>query len=151
MTDQEAITELLQAVKANIIRLQSEKGLKASGQSALSLRIQVSPEEGDLFGDSSFIAQQEGTKPGIMGNIKGLYDWLQYKKYGLSYASDKARWSIAWAIARKQEREGSYIHRHGPTGVLSEALTEQMVEAFSANVGLSKIDGLIQEIKQAFV
>lgn len=151
MNDSQVITELLLAVKSNIIRLQADKGLKASGQSALSLRVQTKEQEGELYGDSSFIQQEEGRKPGKLGNVKGLYDWLQYRKYGFSYASDKGRWSIAWAIARKQAREGSYIHRHGPTGVLSEALTDEMVEKFEGSVALSMIDGLLNELKTAFV
>jgi hypothetical protein len=151
MSDPEAITELLQEVKSNIVRLQSEKGLKASGQSALSLRIETRPEEGELYGDSYFIQQESGRRPGPLGNVQGLYDWLAYKKYGLSYASDKARWSIAWAIAKKQARQGSYTYRHGPTGVLSEALTDAMVEKFTASVAISKIDGMLDEIKKAFV
>lgn len=151
MTDQEAITQLLQSVKANIVRLQADKGLKASGQSALSLRIESRPDQGELLGASYFIEQEQGRKPGQIGDVKGLYDWLAYHKYGISYTSDKARWSIAWAIARKQAREGSYTFRHGPTGVLSEALTEEMMQQFTDSVALSTIDGLLDELKKALV
>ncbi len=46
------------------------------------------------------------------GLVKGLYEWLQYKKYGIKYSSDKQRLSIAIAMATNIAKKGSWKFRN---------------------------------------
>lgn len=146
-----SIFEFLEKAKENIIRIQSAKGLKASGKSADSLQVDVSGQKGELSGDASFFAQESGTKPGIKPDVNDIYDWLQYKKYKLSYKTDKGRWSLARAIVKKQYEQGSYIFRKKlHTGVLSDAVAKEMLEELDKKVSDFFVDGLVKDILKVF-
>lgn len=45
------------------------------------------------------------------GLVQGLYYWLQYKKYGITYDNDKQRLGIAIAMAKNTAKLGSWKFR----------------------------------------
>lgn len=132
--DLEIIRLFLQKAKEDIVDLQAKKGLKASGESAEALRVDMTATGGKLVDGSGYFEYQErgrgvtksaGTEP----LSKRIYAWLAYKKYGLNYDNDKQRKSLAFAIARKIHKKGTYTYIKGTvTGVLSEAIRKEEVE-----------------------
>jgi len=57
------------------------------------------------------------------GLVKGLYEWLQYKKYDISYENDKQRLGIAIAMATNIAKEGSWKFRNNEqTNVFKDVL-----------------------------
>lgn len=58
------LTEELEALKKKIIAQHFGAGQKASGRTAASLRVEVTEEEGTLYGRSPFGTLETGRKPG---------------------------------------------------------------------------------------
>ena len=52
-----------------------------------------------------------GRSRGKIPPVQNIYDWLGLKKYGINYANDQQRTSIAWAIAKTMAKDGSYKRR----------------------------------------
>lgn len=76
------------------------------------------------------------------GLVDAIYEWLKYKKYGISYKDDKERLSIAIAIARKIAKEGSYKFRNiaKRTSVYEDAFSKTFgnLEADLADIEVSR-------------
>jgi len=142
-----AINEFLLEEIAMIIAGQESKGLKASGESAKGLKKQLSSVAGDniIRGEivdtsKSFKYQERGRGPSQPGSPNGvisgglwgkIYTWLRYKKYGLNWKDKKSRVALAFAITKKIHKYGTYTYFEGePTGVLSEPLSEERLDAF---------------------
>jgi hypothetical protein len=59
------------------------------------------------------------------GLVKGIYQWLQYKKYGLSYSNDKQRLGIAIAISKNIATLGSWkFRKNEQTDVFKDVLAK---------------------------
>jgi len=139
-TDTEIIQQFMNVMREDVIKAQAERGLKASGKSAAGLKVNMYDEvTGQLIDTAGYFPSQEsGRAPG--GNpandfklTNRIYDWLQYKKYGMSYSSDKGRLKLAMMISRKINRKGTYTFIKGePTGVISESVTTDKLELISS-------------------
>lgn len=141
------INDFLLEEIAMIIAGQESKGLKASGESAKGLKKQMSSVAGDnivrgeiVDTSHSFEYQERGRGPSIQGSPFGvisgglwgkIYTWLRYKKYGLNWKDKKARVGLAFAITKKIQKKGTFTFIQGKkTGVLSEPLSEERLDAF---------------------
>lgn len=134
-SDEQLIREFLETLKKEIVDAQSSKGLKASGKSAELLAVEASGNKGELIdGSGSFYFQEYGRASGKQPPfvpVGVIYEWLQYKKYGLNYANDKERKSLAFAISRKIGQQGTLTKRENrQTGVLTDILTNKRVDSF---------------------
>ena len=96
MNEQNPVQDLLEAVKANIIKLQSDKGLKASGKSALSLHVETTPPSPPYVGGetggvvlrgncSAIVTHRAGRSRKPAPAHQGLYDLVAIED-GISYA-----------------------------------------------------------------
>ena len=104
--------DFLENTRQRIIDNQVREGVRASGKSARSLRpIPVGQYSAELRGAAYFQQQEEGRAPGKFPPINEIYDWLAYRKYGITYDDDKQRRSIAYLIARKIAQEGTHTYR----------------------------------------
>jgi len=128
--DVELIRLFLEKAREDIVNLQAKKGIRASGDSAEGLRVEVTSTGGKLVDGSGYFEYQErGRGAGKPPPSKLIYEWLAYNKYGLRYENDKERRSLAYVIARKIGRKGTATHIKGTvTGVLSEAIRKEEVE-----------------------
>lgn len=144
--DSEILFQSIDQLRLEVIASQAQTGLLASGLSAEKLRTEVPKASiGQLIDGAGYFEEQEkGRGPGMMPDIQSIYEWLAFKKYGLKWDTDDQRWSIAFALASKIGREGTFTHRTGkPTGVLSEILTTQRV-SLMANVFARKYKAQIK-------
>lgn len=121
------LTEELEALKAKIIAQHIGAGQKASGRTAASLRIEVTEEEGTLYGRSPFGTLETGRKPGKVpqGFQSIIREWMADK--GISAApipyktdrphkytpQERGNLSLSFLIARKIKREGTRLFRKG--------------------------------------
>mgnify|MGYP000852836775 FL=1 len=121
------LTEELEALKAKIIAQHIGTGQKASGRTAASLRIEVTEEEGTLYGRSPFGTLETGRKPGKVpqGFQSIIREWMADK--GISAApipyktdrphkytpQERGNLSLSFLIARKIRREGTRLFRKG--------------------------------------
>jgi hypothetical protein len=144
--DVELIRLFLEKAREDIVKLQASKGLKASGKSAEELRVETTATGGKLIDGAGYFEYQErgrGATSGGKGTTplsKLIYEWLKYRKYGLTYKNDKERQSLAYVIARKIHQKGTYTHIKGTvTGVLSEVILKE------------KVDGLKQALSRRYL
>ena len=73
-----------------------------------------------------------GRPSGKQPPVQGIFDWLEYKKYGIDYKDDKERWGIAWAIAKSQEKDGSFKFRGNQTDVFGQVIDEALPSLYKA-------------------
>lgn len=125
------LLELLQLIKTG----QIQKDLYASGDSAKSLRVEVTEGVGGvrgqlIDGSGSFEYQERGRGPGGV-NWSKIYNWLQYKKYGFDWQDEKQRKQMAFAIFNKIKKHGTFTHvQKNPTGVVTEVINMQLLDQF---------------------
>ena len=102
--------KLKEAIRKNY----DSSGVKASGEAGRSLNSEIQPSNYKLFGVGYWGAIDKGRGPNKSntgGLRKGIYDWLQYKKYGLNWSNEKERTSLSFAISRSIAKKGSYKFR----------------------------------------
>ena len=106
-TTTEILTAFMNAVASETIKQQKELGIRSSGASAQSLRVQVfSPNEVGLFGSAYFLQQSLGRRPGRFPPIASIVEWIKQKPIRLQGITAE---SLAFIIARKIAREGTDI------------------------------------------
>ena len=142
-TNRKDVAYFLEETLKDIVLLQAQRGLRASGQSAESLVIQQSGDTSQLVDGAGYFEYQErgrgpGKNPTVVPKIirDKIYRWLQWKKYGLNWKNDRERKRLAYLIARKIQLKGTYTHIKGdPTGVLSEPITTQRIDELLEAIG----------------
>lgn len=121
------LTEELEALKNKIIAQHLGAGQKASGRTAASLRVEVTEEEGTLYGRSPFGTLETGRKPGKVpqGFQAIIRKWMADKGINaepIPYKTDRphkytpqerGNLSLSYLIARKIRREGTSLFRKG--------------------------------------
>lgn len=134
--DLDLIKTFLEEEKQAVIDAQILRGIRATGESAGMLRTGEIANGGQLIdGSGRMIFQEIGRGPSKgdssgSGSLKDqIYIWLELKKYGLNWSNDKQRDQLAWSIANKIHRRGTYTFIKGkPTGVLSDSINERRIE-----------------------
>ena len=99
-------------------------------------------------------ATDQGRKPNQTnsgGLFEAIYDWLQYKKYGIEYSDDKERKSIAYAITTKIAKEGSYKFRNVDkrTKVITKAINENIPKLL-LDLGVTYKTDVTKNIKESY-
>ena len=117
------------SLKADIRKGLQAQNVNASGNASRSLRSEITKNTYKLFGASYIEPAEKGrgkNQSNTGGLFAGIYNWLQYKKYGITYSDDKERRSIAFAIMKKTANEGSYKFRNPAkrTNVIETALKD---------------------------
>ena len=121
------LTEELEALKKKIITQHFDAGQKASGRTAASLRVEVTEDEGTLYGRSPFDTLETGRKPGkVPQSFQAIIrKWMADKGIEaapIPYKTDRphkytpqerGNLSLAFLIARKIRREGTRLFRNG--------------------------------------
>ena len=133
--DLDLIKTFLEEEKQAVIDSQILRGIRATGESASMLRTGEIANGGQLIdGKGTFQYQESGRGPSKGESASGLslkdqiYSWLELKKYGLNWSNDEQRNQMAWAIANKIHRKGTYTFIKGkPTGVLSDNINDRRI------------------------
>lgn len=158
------LTEELEALKAKIIAQHVGAGQKASGRTAASLRIEVTEEEGTLYGRSPFGTLETGRKPGKapQGFQSIIREWMADKGISatpIPYKTDRphkytpqerGNLSLSFLIARKIKREGTRLFRKGgrddiysnviPAAI--ERIQSRIVELLKLEVEIIKLNNV---------
>lgn len=129
---------LLQKRLYEIIRLvkieQIQKGKKASGKSARSLRAAIVRNAGLVLGEAYFYNQEVGTAPQGKGNPPGAFvfaiqRWLKSKGFSAEDA-EKA----AFPIARKIWNDGTRLHNGKDTPLGLPVIADAQVGILSQEI-----------------
>lgn len=139
-TRAEVIRDFFEKVKAAYIEDQLAKGIRASGKSAQSLRIQSNTTAGKLYGAAYIHFQKVGRKPGGFPPIEAIRQWIKDKGIVPENISEK---SLAFLIARKIAKSGTDIFQKKRPGLD----VTQKIEQFRQDL----VKGIIQAQKQEMV
>ena len=121
------LTEELEALRKKIITQHFDAGQKACGKTAASPRVEVTEDEGTLYGRSPFDTLETGRKPGkVPQSFQAIIrKWMADKGIEaapIPYKTDRphkytpqerGNLSLAFLIARKIRREGTRLFRNG--------------------------------------
>ena len=126
LTDARMLNDIFKKLNDNfvheILNDPDFKKLTASGRSANFLKspesFKIEKNRAIKFGVSYTFAQDFGIKASVP--VSALYDWLQFKKYGLDYANDAERKAIAWALHFKIKKSGTFKFKR-PTNIYEKA------------------------------
>ena len=134
-----AFQALNQALIRNLLANPQTRVVRASGrfesffQSASSVEI-----SGNRFVKYSvpYTPYIDAGKPKGWSDVRELYEWVGLKKYGISYANNRERRGIAYAIARKHAKEGSYKFRNKSERTeIAEQTIAQSLPSFYEQIG----------------
>lgn len=105
--------QLVAALRSELER----QGVRASGAAGNSLRPEYSPKRYRLLGAKhwEYIDAGRGStrSPGDrQERIRRLFNWVGLKKYGIDFRTSSEQLSIAYAIAKVQDRKGSFRFRN---------------------------------------
>lgn len=161
MTEQlNMIFDFVESLRPDIVKNQMDTGLRASGESALSLEtrtvgesvIQLVDGSGAFkFQDAPGRGPSRGSATSDIPLWKRIYNWLAFRKYNLTYQDDKGRVRLSFAISNKIHRKGTYIHITGKkTGVVSDLLTDNRMLLLREQISKFYVRNVVSGYLQAF-
>ncbi len=124
---QNELVKIVEELKAKHIEL----GQKATGEWIDSLEIEINGRKGTLYGADYTPALTKGRSPGALPPINPLQQWAEIK-LGVSPSESRG---VAFAIAKKIQREGTEIHKKGGTDLIEAILTDERFDRFVDNIG----------------
>lgn len=165
----EALERYNEAINASIFANPDFAKASASGNFGNFIRSQASTQtavaEGQTvftkYGTSYTTALDYGTPPRAGGSLndvlnsadatlKGIYEWLQYKKYGIEYDSQQQRQRLAVNIASKIAVKGSYKYRNkGKQTAIIETALDASLPVLLEQLELASVSSLDASIKQS--
>jgi hypothetical protein len=123
--------------------------INASGKLVNSVKIEYHSSGFRIVANEYIYYSIYGRKPGRFPNITAIKSWIQSKGIKTELPID----SLAFLIARKISQEGNAVWRkfHGAdSGLLSEALSEERINAFVDSLGESVTSRIRSEILITF-
>lgn len=142
MNTQETISELLDNIRKVYIDRQKEQGIRSSGKSAESLRIETTESSGTLYGAKYFFQQKKGRKPGKFPPLSDILDWIREKRITPRDSKTTER-QLAYLFARKIAQSGTDVHQGKREGLDVENQVEDLVKEFRGKLD----EGFKAEIK----
>lgn len=123
LLEQIIITELEDLAK-RISENIRKNGQWASGDTARSLKVRQEGDTITLYGRDSFDSLEKGYKGPV--SVRRIFNWMVAK--GIQDPDPKKTNSIAFAIARKIETEGSFLYRNKATydGVIPDVYSTEI-------------------------
>lgn len=157
MTDQELSEQFLTNIRADIISKSKSLGQEASGKTYTRIRSVSTSLGGILFGPQHIFALDRGrgpTRGGGGGTGKSLrqkiYEWLAFQKYGLTWKDNKEREGLSWGISKNIHKKGTSLFRRGGSGLLSDIVTSQRLDALTGAFADNKSAQFKTEILKNF-
>lgn len=138
------ISELLDEVRKAYIDRQREQGIRASGESADTLRPDPKQTSGALYGARYFTQQKLGRRPGKFPPISDILDWIRYKGIQPTDISER---SLAFIIARKIAQQGTDVHQGKREGLDVEDRVAKSVDEFRAKLVAGFRANIVQSLK----
>lgn len=126
MTAQEIIMEELNLIVTEIVKEHDAQGMRASGTFAREIEaIQRSGKSYEIDAVKYIEQLIRGRKPGTMPPVSAIEQWIRDK--GIT-PQDGPITSLAFAIAKKIQREGTRYYRQGGTDLVDKVITDQRIQ-----------------------
>lgn len=127
------ISQLLNEIRQIYTQEQIDKGLRASGESARSLRTEATATEGRLYGAKYFYQQIHGRRPGKFPPISAILEWIKIKGIKARESSTTER-QLAFLFARKIAKQGTDIFQGKKAGLEVDQKVREASNKFTASL-----------------
>jgi len=144
----QSIGVLLDGVRESYIKDQKDKGIRSSGKSAASLRIEAKEMSGTVYGAKYFVQQTVGRKPGKFPPIDSILDWIRAKRISPRDPKTTER-QLAFLFARKIAKSGTDIYQGKRQGIDVEEAIKKLNEEFLKEVTKNLSIKFKQTLKQS--
>lgn len=128
----QSIGVLLDGVREAYIADQKAKGIRASGKSAASLRIEAKPLSGTVYGAKYFVQQTVGRKPGKFPPLDDIISWIRAKR--IEPEGKTTERQLAFLFARKIAQKGTDIYQGKRQGIDIDEQVKKLNEEFLKNI-----------------
>jgi hypothetical protein len=144
------LKEEFDLIKADLIKRYNEKGMRASGNWANTLEVQVKGISAQLIGEKYSEQLEFGRKAGKQPPSKAIEQWIRDKGLASRIEGKISISSLAFLIARKIAREGWRRQSYGGVELISEVVTPERIQAIIDRVSAEYIPAFEKEIKLMF-
>ncbi|WP_330444227.1 hypothetical protein [Flavobacterium sp. C4GT6] len=115
-------------LKNDLIKKYDELGMRASGNWADTLKVEVENYSVQITGAPYSEALENGYKPGKQPPSEAIEQWIIAKGISTQVEGNISISSLAYLIARKIGREGWDRTEHGGTELISSVITPQRIQ-----------------------
>lgn len=152
MTPAETIRTEFDKIKDKLIQKHDELGMRASGNWADQLEVQVEQSGSKivarLIGERYTEQLEFGRRPGRFPPIDAIEAWISNK----GIQSEISTRSLAFLIARKIAQDGTKYFQQGGTDLIDGVITDEVLQNVIDQIGVVNIDfivkGFVENIKQ---
>ena len=145
------LSEEFNLLKAELIKKYDEKGMRASGNWADSLEVNVTGGlTATLLGEKYSEQLEYGRKSGKQPPSQVIEQWIRDKGIMQKITGKISISSLAFLIARKIGREGWRREGYGGVELISEVVTPERIQQIIDRVSDSYIPAFEKEIKLMF-
>lgn len=129
------LKEEFESLRVDLIAKYDELGMRASGQWADSLQVEVSGTNAKITGLHYSDQLEYGRKPGAMPPSEAIEKWIINKGIANRIEGNISISSLAYLIARKIAREGWKRENHGGVELISEVVTPERIQSILDRIG----------------
>ena len=140
------IKSFLESIREDIIAEQKKLGIKASGKSADSMRIEADESSGKLYGSKAIRFQVLGRGPGKFPPPQTIKDWINQKPIPVVGITVD---SLAYLIGRKISLEGTDIYQGKRPGLPLNDIIERNTKPFIERMAKEVTVDVFNKIKAA--
>jgi hypothetical protein len=144
------LKEEFDLIKADLIKAYDAKGMRASGNWANSLEVNVKGLSATLVGEKYSEQLEFGRKAGKQPPSKAIEQWIRDKGLSSRIEGNISISSLAYLIARKIAREGWRRDGYGGVDLISQVVTPQRMQSIIDRVTTEYIPVFEKEIKLMF-
>lgn len=134
MSLEQPIENLLEGIRKAYQQDQIDKGILASGKSSASMRKEVKPNSGALYGAKYFFQQRFGRRPGKFPPLDDILNWIREK--GVSPRDNKTtERQLAFLFARKIAQKGTDIFTKKRPALNVDEQIKELMKIFAQAIG----------------
>lgn len=155
MDDRELILEFLALLISRISNNIRRRSAGSTGATARRLRAEATSEVGTLFGPDYIEALEFGRGPTRRGNQGGptlrqrIEAWIEVAR--IRPRDDITIQQLAFLITRKIHEQGTRLFiTRSQSGILTEAITQQVINEFAANLADRNLTAITTQLSRAF-
>lgn len=135
----EVLSKEFELLKSDLIKAYDTKGMRASGDFATSLEVEVEINHAILWGNSYAQQLETGRLPGKQPPSSVIEDWIRDKGLASRINGEISISSLAFLIARKIGRGGWKREEYGGVELISGIVTEQRLQKILDEVGEARL------------
>jgi hypothetical protein len=142
-------------IKKDLIAAYDQKGMRASGDWANSLEVvQDNPFNVKLIGLDYSQQLETGRGAGGMPPVSAIEQWIKDKNIFAQVERNISITSLAFAIAKKIQREGWDREGYGGVDLISDVVTpkriQDIIDKVGAELAVTHSELFIENIKESF-